>query len=105
MKYFYLLLFMLHLACNKIESFSSYNYCKKMSMEVECEMYSCGKTYCSNSKNDCDYLIYIEALLKGSRKQEKKQKKFKAFLKSISNCDPNGHVEFKNQWAHRLNFG
>ncbi len=44
-------------------------------MEVECEMYSCGKTYCSNSKNDCDYLIYIEALLKGSRKQEKKQKK------------------------------
>ena len=50
-----------------------------MTMEVEYEMYSCEKKYFSNNKDYYDYLIW-------NRKQEKKQKMFNAFLKSISNC-------------------
>jgi hypothetical protein len=84
---------------------SANNYCKKANKNMECEIYSCGENYCSISKKSCVYLISFKSLMKGYIKQDLKQKKFQNFINSIEICEPNGQIDFKNQWSHRLNFG
>jgi len=81
------------------------NYCKKANKNMECEIYSCGENFCSISKKSCVYLISFKTLMKGYIKQDMKQKMFQNFINSIEICEPNGQIDFKNQWSHRLNFG
>ena len=86
------------------------NYCKKADNNIVCEVYTCGKDYCTSSKRSCENLITLENNSKtyanNARREEMKQiKTLKKLISSIKNCEPNGHVHFKNQWIHRLNFG
>ena len=103
MKYFYS--FLLLLIINLVQGLRSDNYCKKIDKKIECEMYSCGKYFCSNNKNDCDYIISMGNSMKKYNKQDRRLKNYKNFINSIINCESNGHIEFKNQWTHRFNFG
>jgi hypothetical protein len=81
------------------------NYCKKDSLNIDCEIYSCGENYCSINKKSCDFLLTFKTLMKGYIKQDTKQKIFQTFIDRIEICEPNGQIDFKNQWTHRLNFG
>jgi hypothetical protein len=81
------------------------NYCEKANKKIKCEIYSCGKNYCSINKKSCDFLILFKTLMKGYIKQDTKLKKFKKFFNRIEICEPNGKINFKNQWTHRFNFG
>jgi hypothetical protein len=84
---------------------SANNYCKKANKKIECEIYSCGENYCSINKKSCDFLLIFKTLMKGYIKQDMKQKLFKKFFNKIEFCEPNGKINFKNQWTHRFNFG
>lgn len=88
------------------------NYCKKADQNIVCEVYTCGKDYCTSNKRSCENLITLESVSKTYANnnvrcgEEMKQIKIlKKLIRSIKNCDLNGHVYFKNQWIHRLNFG
>ena len=53
--------------CNilQIDGLNSPNhYCKKDNMNIVCEVYSCGKNYCSINKQSCDFLILFKTLIK-----------------------------------------
>ena len=94
--------------CNmiQIDGLNSPNhYCKKDNMNIECEVYSCGENYCSVNKKSCVYFIAFKSLMKGYIKQDMKKKKFQNFIDRIEICEPNGQIDFKNQWSHRLHFG
>ncbi len=84
------------------------NYCKKADQSIVCEVYTCGKDYCTSNKRSCENLITLETYANSNvrRGEEMKQIKIlKKLIHSIKDCALNGHVFFKNQWMHRLNFG
>ena len=103
MKYLYLIFIALFLVSCPIKSLVTPDrLCKKTNKKILCEIYTCGKDYCTNDEQSCVYLLKWEHL---ARKKTKNQKKFETFLNMIENCNLNGHIDFKNQWTHRFNFG
>jgi len=88
-----------------LKYFNTDNYCKKeTNNKIECEMYTCGRNYCSNSKKSCEHLIILERILNLSKKHDMKQKKMIFFLNNIPSCLPNGRIHFKTDWTHKLYF-
>jgi hypothetical protein len=103
MKYLYLILIALFFFSCHIKSLVTPDrLCKKTNKKIACEIYTCGKDYCTNDKKSCVYLLKWEHL---ARKKTKNRKKFEIFTNMIENCNSNGQVDFKNQWTHRFNFG
>ncbi len=100
MKYFHLV-FMLFLITNSIECFKPSMFCKKTKNSI-CLNYDCELNICSIDKPSCDYLISWKRALKIFTKHEIKQRTFMKFNENIKICQTK---EFKNQWAHRFNFG
>ncbi len=97
---FFLLLLVLFLTNNSISfSFQHYNFCRKVNSFKKCADFDCGSLLCSKNKETCKNLVSWGFLMKKYSKV--KTNKFTKFIGSIKPCIK----EYRNQWAHRMNFG
>ena len=96
---FYLLLLVFFFTNSLSFSFKNYNFCHKENGFKKCANFDCGSLLCSKDRETCKNLVSWGYLMKKYSKE--KTNKFTKFIDSIKPCIK----EYRNQWAHRMNFG